>query len=147
MKVDAMYYGTHNPFEESHWVSRLRENFTGGSYGEGLETGRKVPRQSFTRQIFFKTLKQRLKVKILIGTSENELRIQIWTALIALLLLKYLHHLSRFGWSLSNLATMLRLNLFTYRDLMTWLHDPFGQPPLPPVIHSGYPVLGSRLPG
>jgi hypothetical protein len=47
--------------------------------------------------------------------------IQIWTALVALLLLKYLHHLSRFGWTLSNLATMLPLNLFTYRDLMTWL--------------------------
>ena len=80
-------------------------------------------------ETFFKTLKQHLKVKTFIGTSENALRIQIWTALIALLLLKYLHHLSKFGWSLSNLATMLRLNLFTYRDLVKWLHDPFGQPP------------------
>jgi hypothetical protein len=42
------------------------------------------------------------------------MRIQIWTALIALLLLKYLLHLSKVGWSMSNLATMLRLNLFTY---------------------------------
>jgi hypothetical protein len=80
-------------------------------------------------EIFFKTLKQHLKIKTFIGTSENALRIQIWTALIALLLLKYLHHLSKFGWSMSNLATMLRLNLFTYRDLLKWLHDPFGQPP------------------
>ncbi len=86
-------------------------------------------------------------MKTFIGTSENALRIQIWTALIALLLLKYLHHLSRFGWSLSNLATMLRLKLFTYRDLMTCLHDPFGQPPLPPVIQLRHPVLASRLPG
>jgi hypothetical protein len=30
----------HNPSEEAYWVSRLRENFTSGSYGEGLETGR-----------------------------------------------------------------------------------------------------------
>lgn len=85
-------------------------------------------------EIFFKTLKQHLKVKTFVGTSENALRIQIWTALIALLLLKYLHHLSKFGWSMSNLSTMLRLNLFTHRDLQEWLHDPFGQPPVQPIV-------------
>jgi hypothetical protein len=83
-------------------------------------------------EVFFKTLKQHLKVKTFIGTSENALRIQIWTALIALLLLKYLHHLSKAKWSLSNLATMLRLNLFTYRDLTEWINDPFGSPPIIP---------------
>jgi hypothetical protein len=51
MKVNAMTCETHNPYEESHWVSRLRENFTSGSDGEGLETDRKIPRQSFTRQL------------------------------------------------------------------------------------------------
>ena len=96
-------------------------------------------------ETFFKTLKQHLKVKTFIGTSENALRIQIWTALIALLLLKYLHHLSRFGWSLSNLATMLRLNLFTYRDLVKWLHDPFGQPPAPPAIQLPLPGFGQPV--
>ena len=98
-------------------------------------------------ETFFKTLKQHLKIKTFIGTSENALRIQIWTALIALLLLKYLHHLSRFGWSLSNLATMLRLNLFTYRDLVKWLHDPFGQPPAPPLIQLSLPGLGQPVSG
>jgi IS4 transposase len=83
-------------------------------------------------EIFFKTLKQRLKLKSFVGTSENALRIQIWTALIAMLLLKWLHHLSQAGWSLSNLASMLRLNLFTYRDLTDWLEDPFQTPPLLP---------------
>ena len=81
--------------------------------------------------MFFKALKSNLKVKSFVGTSENALRIQIWTALIALLLLKWLHHLSKAKWSLSNLASMLRLNLFTYRDLLTWLHEPFGTPPQP----------------
>ncbi|MDQ2841961.1 MAG: IS4 family transposase [Acidobacteriota bacterium] len=83
-------------------------------------------------ELFFKALKQNLKVKSFVGTSENALRIQIWTALIAMLLLKWLHHLSKAKWSLSNLASMLRLNLFTYRDLQTWLNDPFGTPPMPP---------------
>lgn len=83
-------------------------------------------------ELFFKALKQNLKVKTFVGTSENALRIQIWTALIAILLLKWMHHLSKAKWSLSNLASMLRMNLFTYRDLTAWLNNPFGTPPLLP---------------
>ncbi len=98
-------------------------------------------------EIFFKTLKQHLKVKTFIGTSKNALRIQIWTALIALLLLKYLHHLSKFGWSMSNMATMLRLNLFTYRALLEWLHDPFGQPPVTPAVQLTLPGIGQPVVG
>jgi hypothetical protein len=60
-------------------------------------------------ELFFKALKQNLKVKSFVGTSENALRIQIWTALIAILLLKWLHHLSKARWSLSNLASMAAL--------------------------------------
>jgi hypothetical protein len=83
-------------------------------------------------ELFFKALKQNLKVKSFVGTSRNALLIQIWTALIAMLLLKWLHHLSKAKWSLSNLASMLRMNLFTYRDLRRWLENPFGTPPLIP---------------
>ena len=83
-------------------------------------------------ELFFKALKQNLKVKTFVGTTENALRIQIWTALIVLLLLRWLHHLSKSRWSLSNLAAMLRLNLFTYRDLTAWLHNPFETPPVVP---------------
>jgi hypothetical protein len=83
-------------------------------------------------ELFFKALKQNLKVKTFVGASENALRIQIWTALIAILLLKWMHHLSKAKWSLSNLASMLRMNLFTYRDLTAWLNNPFGTPPLLP---------------
>jgi Transposase DDE domain/Domain of unknown function (DUF4372) len=83
-------------------------------------------------ELFFKALKQNLKVKTFVGTSENALRIQIWTALTALLLLKWMHHLSQANWSLSNLASMLRMNLFTYRDLRKWIDDPFGTPPAVP---------------
>jgi len=83
-------------------------------------------------ELFFKALKQNLKVKTFVGTSENALRIQIWTALLALLLIRWLHHLSKAGWSVSNMACMLRLNLFTYRELQDWLDDPFHTPPLQP---------------
>jgi hypothetical protein len=83
-------------------------------------------------ELFFKALKQNLKVKSFVGTSRNALLTQIWTALVAILLLKWLHHLSKAMWSLSNLASMLRMNLFTYRDLRRWLENPFGTPPLVP---------------
>ena len=91
------------------------------------------PSERWQIELFFKALKQNLRVKSFVGTTENALRIQIWTALLALLLLKWLHHLSKAGWSLSNLASMLRLNLFTYRHLRDWLDDPFNTPPIEPV--------------
>ena len=91
-----------------------------------------IYRERWQIELFFKALKQNLKVKSFVGTSENALRIQIWTALLALLLLKWLHFLSAAGWSLSNLASLLRLNLFTYRDLKEWLDKPLETPPLLP---------------
>ena len=78
--------------------------------------------------MFFKALKQNLKVKTFVGTSTNAVRMQIWTALIAMLLTKYMQFKSTFGWSLSNLAAMLRFNLLTYRDLWAWLDAPFETP-------------------
>jgi len=93
-------------------------------------------------EIFFKTLKQNLKIKTFVGTSPNALKIQIWTALIAILLLKYLNLLSTINWSLSNLVAMLRFNLFTYRDLIAWLDHPFEPPGLPDDGQLILPGLG-----
>lgn len=98
----------------------------------GASTIADIYRQRWQIEVFFKTLKQNLKIKTFVGTSENALLIQIWTALIAMLLLRWLHFLSKKNWSFSNLATLLRMNLFTYRDLTDWLSDPFGTPPLQP---------------
>jgi hypothetical protein len=83
-------------------------------------------------ELFFKALKQNLKVKTFVGCSENALRIQIWTALLALLILRWLHHLTQSGWSFANLAGMLKLNMFTYRDLTEWLKNPSNTPPMVP---------------
>jgi hypothetical protein len=58
-------------------------------------------------------------------------KIQIWTALIAMAILKYLQLSSKFAWSLSNLAALLRMNLFTHRDIWAWLDKPFEIPPVP----------------
>ena len=79
-------------------------------------------------ELFFKALKQNLKIKTFVGTSENAVNVQIWTALIAMLLLKFLLLKSTWSWSLSNLAAMLRFNLLSYRDLWAWLDEPFKIP-------------------
>jgi len=102
-------------------------------FGFAASTLAKVYKERWHIELFFKAIKQNLKIKTFVGTTENALHIQIWTALLAILLLKWLHHLSRANWSLSNLTTMLRLNLFTHRDLLNWLHTPFGTPPLLPA--------------
>lgn len=78
---------------------------------------------------FFKALKQNLKVKTFVGTSANAVYIQIWTALIAMLMLKYLQFKSKASWALSTLVSLLRWNLFSYRNLWKWIDRPFDTPP------------------
>jgi hypothetical protein len=82
-------------------------------------------------ELFFKLLKQQLKIKTFVGTSANAVRIQIWTALIAVLVVRYLQFRSQFGWAVSNLVALLRWNLFSYRNLWEWLNRPFDTPPAP----------------
>ena len=88
-----------------------------------------VYKQRWQIELFFKALKQSLRIKTFVGTSANALKTQIWAALIAILLIKYLQLKARFGWSLSNLVALLRQQLFVYRDLWAWLNDPFQAPP------------------
>jgi hypothetical protein len=92
-------------------------------------------------ELLFKALKQNLKLKTFLGTSANAVQTQIWTALIAMLVLKYLQLKSTFGWSLSNLAALLRHQLFVYRELYAWLNQPFEAPPALEGIHDAQLVL------
>jgi len=105
--------------------------FLTNHHGLGASTIAAVYKDRWQIELFFKALKQNLKIKTFIGTSANAVKTQIWTALIAMLLLRYLQLTSRFGWSLANLVALLRMNLFTHRDLLAWLDEPFGTPPEP----------------
>ena len=98
----------------------------------GATTISQIYKERWQIEIFFKALKQNLKVKTFIGTSPNALKIQIWTALIAMLVLKFLQLKSKFSWSLSNLIAMLHWNLFTYRDIWEWIDNPYETPPIVP---------------
>lgn len=108
----------------------------------GATTVARIYKERWQIEIFFKSLKQLLRVKTFVGTSANALHVQIWTALIAMLILKYLQLKSSFGWSLSHLVALLRQQLFVYRDLYRWIDIPFEAPPVLEGIHDGQLLLG-----
>jgi hypothetical protein len=101
----------------------------------GATTIARIYKERWQIELFFKSLKQLLRVKTFVGTSANALKTQLWTALIAMLLLKYLHLKSTFNWSFSNLVVLVRQQLFVYRDLMPWLNDPYQAPPVLAGVH------------
>jgi hypothetical protein len=82
-------------------------------------------------EIFFREIKQLLHIKSFIGTSQNAVMIQIWTALITILVLKVLKALAKFNWHLSNLVAFIRLNLFVKIDLQLWLDKPYQSHEIP----------------
>ena len=104
-------------------------------FGFGATTIAAIYKERWQIELFFKALKQNLKIKTFVGTSANAVKIQVWMALIAILILRYLQLKSKFSWSLSNLVALLRMNLFTYRDLWAWLDQPFGIPAQSQAAH------------
>ena len=107
----------------------------------GPTTIARIYKERWQIELFFKALKQLLRVKTFVGTSANALKTQIWTALIAILVLKYLQLRARHGWSLSNLVALVRQQLFVYRDLFGWLDNPFQAPPVLAGVHDGQLAL------
>jgi Domain of unknown function (DUF4372)/Transposase DDE domain len=103
--------------------------------GFGATTIAAIYKDRWQVELFFKAIKQNLKIKTFVGTSANAVKTQVWTALIAILVLKYLQLKSKFAWSLSNLLALLRQQLFVYRDLYQWLDDPFQAPPVLAGVH------------
>ena len=85
MKAGAMINMTYNPFDEPSRVSRLKENLTSGSDGEGLETSRAsttISRQPFTRQLAFRHLKMAIKIEHIRKSTLHRIRQLLWGAII-----------------------------------------------------------------
>ena len=97
----------------------------------GASTIAAIYKDRWQIELFFKAVKQNPKIKTFVGTSANAVKMQIWTALIAMLVLRFLQLCSQFKWSLSNLVALLRMNLFTHRDMWAWSNKPFDVLPAP----------------
>jgi len=115
------------------WLEDKQESiiFLTNNLKLGATTIAAIYKERWQIELFFKAIKQNLRIKTFVGTSYNAVMIQIWTALIAILILKYLKAKSNINWSLSNLVALLRMNLLAYRDLWEWLNNPYCHPSPP----------------
>jgi putative transposase len=84
-------------------------------------------------ELFFKALKQNLKIHAFVGNSRNAVLTQIWVALCTYLLLSYLKFLSKTGWSEQRIMRLLQANLFSKKDLMALIR------PSPPKARTDPP--------
>jgi IS4 transposase len=75
-------------------------------------------------ECLFKRLKQNYPLKYFLGDSENAIKIQIWCSLITDMLIKAIKDKVRRKWSFSNIASMIRLHLMTYINLINFLEAP-----------------------
>ena len=94
-------------------------------------------------ELLFKRIKQNYPLKYFLGDSENAIRIQIWCALIADLLLKMIKKKAKARLSFSNLSAIVRLHLMTYINLFDFLKHPekallkkIGSHPTTPLLFS-----------
>lgn len=115
--------------EHGYTVELLTNNFK-----LAASTIAELYRQRWQIEIFFRNPKQLLRIKSFVGTTRNAVEIQIWTAMITMLLLCWLKHTAKYKWALANLVVSLRLNTFTKIDLEKWLNEPFTPPPDIPTI-------------
>lgn len=86
-------------------------------------------------ELFFKTIKQNLKIKAFVGLSKNAILTQVWIAMITYLLLALARHSARKGWTVQRILRVVQLNLFERRSLREILNpDPHrykkGEPQL-----------------
>ena len=81
-------------------------------------------------ELFFKWVKQNLKIKTFLGTSRNAVLTQIWVAMCIYLLLAYIKFCNQISMSLQQILRLLQLNLFERRDLVALLK---GDPPDPSI--------------
>ena len=148
-KVEIIALGSHHYRQTTRlrrievWVEERQEILVllSNHLSFGSSTIVQIYRERWRIEVFFRYLQQNLRIKTFVGTSANALHIQIWTALIAILLLKYLQLRARYGWLLSNLVALLHQQLFVYRDLQAWLDEPFQAPPALAGLHDGQLAL------
>lgn len=69
-----------------------------------------------------------MKIMTFVSNTPTTVKIQVWTALITILMVRFMQLKSQWGWPLLNLMALLRMNLFTRRDLWAWFNNALGVP-------------------
>ncbi len=118
--VELRRIGYRDPTTGKHYV------FLTNNFKLAAKTIADIYKARWQVELFFKWIKQNLKIKSFIGTSKNAVMTQIWIALCVYLLLAFLKFQSKLNKSLQQILRLLQLNLFEKRDLMALL---WGKPP------------------
>ena len=120
--------GYRDPETGKHYV------FITNQFKWSAQTIADIYKQRWQIELFFKWIKQNLKIKAFLGTSENAVMTQILVALCLYLLLAYLKFQSRVGKSLQQILRLLQLNLFIRRPLLELLQPIKHHPPPHPQM-------------
>ncbi|HEX7014885.1 MAG TPA: IS4 family transposase [Cyclobacteriaceae bacterium] len=75
-------------------------------------------------ELLFKRLKQNMPLKSFLGDNQNAIKIQIWCALITDLLFQVVKRQVKRSWAFSNLVKLVRLHLYNYLNLISFLENP-----------------------
>lgn len=121
--------GYRDPQTGKHYV------FLTNHFGLAARTIADVYRDRWQVELFFKAIKQNLKIHAFVGNSFNAVLTQIWIALCAYLLLSFLKFQSKTGWTEQRILRLLQANLFSKKDLMTLIR------PAPPDAVSPNPQM------
>ncbi len=111
--------------------SGQRYQFITNNFALAASTIAAIYQQRWQIELFFKWIKQNLKIKTFLGVSKNAVTTQVWVAMCVYLLLAYLKYLSKTSASMQQILRLLQLNLFMRRDLVALLR---GDPPDPMPI-------------
>ena len=99
--------------------------FLTNHFGLSARTIAAIYKDRWQVEMFFKAIKQNLKIKAFVGTSRNAVLTQIWIALITYLLLAFAKHSAKTGWTPQRILRVIQLNLFERRSLKEILNpDP-----------------------
>lgn len=121
--------GYQDPETGRHYV------FLTNHFGLCAKTIADVYRDRWQVELFFKAIKQNLKIHAFVGNSMNAVLTQIWIALCAYLLLSFLRFQSKTGWSEQRILRLLQANLFSKKELMILIR------PSPPANLSPPPQM------
>lgn len=123
--------GYRDPVSGKHYV------FVTNLFHLSATTIAAIYKERWQIELFFKWIKQNLKIKTFLGTSRNAILTQIWVALCLYLMLTYMKFSSKIQMPLQQLLRLLQVNLFIRRDLMALLR---GDPPVPKMDRRQQPL-------
>ena len=128
-----LYYGSNKKQEHRarrivYWDSnndRLFE-FISNNFELSAEKIALICKKRWQIELLFKQLKQNFPLKYFLGDNENAIEIQIWTAMLANLLITLVRSRVKRNWAFSNLVSLIRQQLMNYINIYYFLEDPEG---------------------